>query len=87
MCVCQQDERRGERREACTDRGCMWRGGTARRTTEMLQSGGGGVGGGYHRSSRNNVKAGDRCFVGKEAERQTAEEDRARVTDIFLTPL
>ncbi len=46
-------------------------------------------GGVYHRTSRNNVnveQAGDRCFVKKEAERQTAEEDRARVTDISLTP-
>ncbi len=46
--------------------------------------------GGYHCSSRNNVnveQAGDRCFVEKEAERQTAEEDRARVTDIPLKHL
>lgn len=45
--------------------------------------------GGYRCSSRNNVnvkQAGDRCFVEKEAERQTAEEDSARVTDISLTP-
>lgn len=51
---------------------------------------GGGGGRGYHCSSRNNVaveQAGDRCFVEKEAERQTAEADRAGVSDIPLTPL
>lgn len=46
---------------------------------------------GYHCSSRINVnveQAGDRCFVEtEEPERQTAEEDRARVSDISLTPL
>lgn len=55
---------RGERREAWTDGGRMWRGGTARRTTEMRQSGRGEWW--YHCSSWNNVnveEAGDRCFV------------------------
>lgn len=46
---------------------------------------------GYHCSSRNNVNVeqpGDRCFVKTEkAEIQMAGEDRARVSDISLTPL
>lgn len=34
----------------------------------------------------NVEQAGDRRLVEKEAERETEEEDRARVTDIPLTP-
>lgn len=62
--------------------------------TMMLQSGGGSGGsdtgqGFPPHSSRNNVnveQAGERRLVEKEAKRETEEGDRARVTDIPLTP-